>query len=92
VRNVRSGQVVPVAVSGSPRALAGRRVKAARLLAGGVSVRDAATATGMSYQHLVAVEHGEQPLLPTDATDLGRVLGCPSEWLAHGWSGNGAAT
>jgi hypothetical protein len=61
-------------------------------MAGGVSIHATARAAGMSYLHLVAVEHGEQPLLPSDAVDLGRVLGCPSEWLAHGWSSNGAAT
>jgi hypothetical protein len=67
-------------------------VKAARLLAGGVSIHATARAAGMSYVHLVAVENGQQPLLPTDAVDLGNVLGVPSEWLAYGWAGNGAAT
>jgi hypothetical protein len=60
-------------------------VKAARLMAGNISVYATARAAGMSYLHLVAVENGQQPLLPTDATDLSRVLGVPSEWLAHGW-------
>jgi hypothetical protein len=65
-------------------------VKAARLLAGGISIHATARAAGLSYLHLLAVEHGEQPLLPTDATDLGKVLGVPSEWLANGWGGNGS--
>jgi hypothetical protein len=40
----------------------------------------------MSYRHLVAVENGQQPLLPTDATDLGAVLGVPPTWLRDGWT------
>jgi hypothetical protein len=64
---------------------AGRRVKAARLLAGGVSLRETASTTGLDYLHLSMVEHGREPLLDTDARDLGRVLGCPPEWLRHGW-------
>jgi hypothetical protein len=67
-------------------------VKAARLMAGGVSIRETASAAGLSYLHLVAVENGQQPLLPTDAVDLGNVLGVPAAWLAHGWAGNGAVT
>jgi hypothetical protein len=62
------------------------------LLAGGISIRDTASAAGLSYLHLVAVEHGQQPLLPTDAVDLGRVLNVPPAWLARGWNSNGAAT
>jgi hypothetical protein len=54
-------------------------------LAGGVSIRDTACAAGLSYLHLVAVENGQQPLLPSDALDLGAVLGVPALWLAHGW-------
>jgi hypothetical protein len=46
----------------------------------------------MSYRHLVAVEHGEQPLLPSDAVDLSRVLGVPSQWLANGWRTGDAAS
>jgi hypothetical protein len=67
-------------------------VKAARLLAGGISIHATARAAGLSYVHLVAVEAGQQPLLPTDATDLSRVLGVPSQWLAEGWTGADAAT
>jgi hypothetical protein len=67
-------------------------VKAARLLAGGISLHATARAAGMSYLHLVAVEAGKQPLLPTDASDLSRVLGVPSEWLAHGWDRAGVAS
>jgi hypothetical protein len=44
----------------------------------------------MSYLHLLAVEHGEQPLLPSDAVDLSRVLGVPQAWLLDGWTGTGA--
>ena len=67
------------------RAQAGRRVKAARMLAGDVSVRDAARLAGLDYRHLAAIEHGRKPLTSSDCVDLGRVLDVPSEWLAHGW-------
>jgi hypothetical protein len=67
------------------RAQTARRVRAARLLVGGVSIRDTASAAGLSYLHLLAVEHGEQPLLPSDAVDLGRVLDVPATWLRDGW-------
>jgi hypothetical protein len=46
----------------------------------------------MSYRHLVAVEHGEQPLLPTDAVDLSRVLDVPAAWLRDGWRSGDAAS
>jgi hypothetical protein len=85
VRAVRSGQPIPVSVSSTPRVQAGRRVRAARLLAGGISIHATARAAGMSYLHLVAVEHGEQPLLPSDAVDLGRALDVPPSWLRDGW-------
>lgn len=91
VRSVSSGSSVPVNTTSSPRAQTGRQVKAARLLAGGISIHVTARAAGMSYLHLVAVEHGEQPLLPSDAVDLGRVLGVPASWLANGWSSTEAA-
>jgi hypothetical protein len=32
------------------------------------------------------VECGEQPRLASDAPDLGRVLGVPSQWLRYGWA------
>jgi hypothetical protein len=35
--------------------------------------------------HLVAVENGTQPLLPSDAVDLGRVFDVPATWLRDGW-------
>jgi hypothetical protein len=54
----RGYQPIPIRATAKPRALAGRRVRAARLLEGGVSIRDAASATGMSHLHLVAVERG----------------------------------
>jgi len=44
VLTVRTGQPIPVHVSTPARMLAGRRVKAARLLAGGMSIRDVARA------------------------------------------------
>src|SRR6516165_8120748 len=72
VRSVSTGSPVPVTTTSSPRAQTGRRVRAARFLAGGISIHATARAAGMSYLHLVAVEHGEQPLLPSDAVDLGR--------------------
>ena len=40
----------------------------------------------MRLPHLAAVERGQDPLLDTDARDLGRVLGVPADWLRHGWS------
>jgi hypothetical protein len=60
-------------------------VKAARVLAGGVTIHATASAAGISYLHLAAVERGEQPLLPTDAVDLSRVLPVPASWLRDGW-------
>jgi hypothetical protein len=74
---------VPVAPTG--RQLAARRLEAARVLAGHPSLRTLAQQTGMGYEHLCAVANGREPLLPTDARDLGRVLGVPSEWLRDGW-------
>jgi hypothetical protein len=67
-------------------------VKAARLMAGNISIHATAKAAGLSYLHLLAIEHGEEPLLPSDAVDLGNVLSVPAAWLASGWDGNGAAT
>ena len=68
------------------RVLAGRRVRAARLLAGGVDVRSVADAAGLSFAHLAAVERGEHPLLDTDATALAQLLDVPADWLRHGWT------
>jgi transcriptional regulator with XRE-family HTH domain len=50
-----------------------------------VSLRDAASAAGLSVSHMSAVERGKEPLTSTDARDLGAVLDVPSEWLARGW-------
>lgn len=72
-----------------PRVQAGRRVKAARFMAGGISARETATEAGLSYMHLVAVEAGREPLLDTDARDLGALLGCPPGWLLGGWGADG---
>ncbi len=59
MQTVRTGQPYPIALPA--RVAAGRRLKAARVLAGGISLLDAARRTGVSYQHLVAVEHGQHP-------------------------------
>jgi hypothetical protein len=90
MRAVRYGQPIPVAPT-SRRATA-RRLQAARVLAGGPSLRSLAKATGMSYRHLEAVAKAAEPLLPTDARDLGAVLDVPPAWLAHGWDSNGVVT
>jgi hypothetical protein len=83
VRSVRSGQPNPIAPTG--RQATARRLEAARVLAGRPSLRALARQTGMSYPHLVAVANGDEPLLPSDAVDLGAVLGVPSAWLRDGW-------
>ena len=77
----------PVKVRSIPtsRAETALRVRAARLLAGGPTLKAVADEAGMSYMHLRAVERGAEPLLPSDAIDLSRVLGCPAGWLARGW-------
>lgn len=51
------------------------------MLTGDVSVRDAARLAGLDYRHVVAVEHGREPLTASDCVDLGRVLDLPSECL-----------
>ena len=83
MQTVRSGSPVPVAPTG--RQLIARRVEAARVLAGGPSLRELATQTGMSYPHLVGVINRREPLTPTDTRDLAAVLNVPSEWLREGW-------
>ena len=55
-------------------------------MAGGPTVRDVATAAGLSYAHLAAVERGEHPLTRSDVVDLAAVLNVPSSWLRDGWS------
>jgi hypothetical protein len=75
-----------LAIRSSSRVATGRRVKAARMMAGGISIRAAATASGLSYAHLLAVEHGTEPLTASDATDLGTLLSVPADWLVAGWS------
>jgi hypothetical protein len=45
----------------------------------------------MSSLHLLAVGHGEQPLLPSDAVDLSRVLDVPAAWLRDGWTSTSAS-
>ncbi len=54
-------------------------------MAGGLSLRSVASATGLSYQHLVAVENGREPLLAGDAIALSELLGVPGDWLRRGW-------
>jgi transcriptional regulator with XRE-family HTH domain len=83
MRNVRTGQAVPI--KPSARLDVGRRLRAARMLAD-VSVRDAAAAAGLTFTHVAAIERGTEPLTATDARDLGAALGCPSDWLRDGWS------
>jgi hypothetical protein len=85
VLNVRTGSPVPVATRSSPRVLAGRRVKAARVLAGRVSLKTTAHATGLGFAHLAAIERGEHPLTHTDCRDLAEVLSVPADWLRDGW-------
>jgi hypothetical protein len=41
----------------------------------------------MSPEHLAGIVAGREPLLPTDITDLSRVLHCPPTFLEHGWAG-----
>ncbi len=67
------------------RVLAGRRVRAARVMAGGPDLRSVASATGLGFSHLCAVENGREPLLDTDATALASVLNVPATWLLRGW-------
>lgn len=83
MHTVRTGQPIPVAPTG--RELIGRRLEAARVLAGRPSLLTLATATGMSYRHLVAVCNGREPLLESDARDLAVALECPEAWLRNGW-------
>ena len=40
---------------------------------------------GLDYGHLTGVIKGAEPLTPSDAVDLARVLGVPTDWLAPGW-------
>jgi hypothetical protein len=90
VQTVKIGQAIAVLSRDSARAQAWRRLKAARLLAGNVSLRDAALATGLAFPHLRAVERGEHPLLDTDALALGELLKVPPRWLRHGWHDHAA--
>lgn len=83
MRSVRTRQPVPLALPA--RVQAGRRVRAARLMAGGISLLDAARLTGMSYTHLVAIERGQHPLTSSDCRDLAALLGVPADWLLRGW-------
>ena len=87
VQTVRSGQPVPVKPSG--RVATARRVQAARLMAGDPSLRQLASATGMSYRHLIGVVNATEPLLDSDARDLAAALRCPEAWLRHGWADDG---
>lgn len=79
-----SRQPLPHVLAGRVRA--GQRVRAARWLAGGLTQREVAKRTGMSTQHIAAVEPGREPLLPSDLAALERELACPSGWLLRGWT------
>ena len=85
VYTARSGQAIAVPSRDSPRAQAGRRVRAAQLLAGDPPLRQIAADAGLDHGHLIGVVKGAEPLTSTDAVDLARVLGVPSDWLARGW-------
>ena len=85
VQTVRSGQPIAVPSRDSPRVQAGRRVRAARLLAGDPPLRQVARDAGLDYGHLIGVTRGAEPLTSSDVADLARVLGVPSSWLARGW-------
>jgi hypothetical protein len=85
VQTVRSGQPIAVPSRNSPRAEAGRRVRAAQLLAGDPPLRQVAADAGLDYGHLIGVIKGAEPLTPTDVVDLGRVLGVPPRWRARRW-------
>ena len=85
VQTVRSGQAIAVPSRDSPRAQAGRRVRAAQLLAGDPPLRQIAADAGLDHGHLIGVTRGAEPLTPTDVIDLARVLGVPPGWLARGW-------
>ncbi len=85
VHAVRSGQAIAAPSRDSPRAQAGRRVRAAQLLAGDPPLRQIAADAGLDHGHLIGVVKGAEPLTPSDVVDLGRVLGVPSGWLARGW-------
>jgi transcriptional regulator with XRE-family HTH domain len=82
VQTVRTSDPTPI--TPTARILAGRRLRAARMLAD-VSLRDAAHAAGLSFAHVAAIEKGREPMTVTDARDLGELLGVPSEWLRDGW-------
>jgi hypothetical protein len=83
VQTVRSGQPKAIPPRDSPRAQAGRRVRAAQLLAGDPPLRQLAAQAGMSYRHLIGIVKGIEPLLPSDVVDLSRVLRCSPTSLEH---------
>jgi hypothetical protein len=84
---IPQARTTPRLIAAAPaRVIAGRRVKAARLIAGGITVRQLAAAAGLGYQHLAAIERGEHPITTTDATDLAIALDVPSDWLVNGWA------
>ena len=55
-----AGSPVKLRSSYPARVEVGRRVRAARVMAGGLSLRSVASATGLSYAHLVAIENGRE--------------------------------
>ncbi len=69
----------PYPITPPARVAAARRVQAARVLVGDRRpLRELARESGLSYQHLTAITTGREPLLDTDARDLGRVLAVPA--------------
>jgi hypothetical protein len=63
-----------------------RRLEAARVLAGGPSLRPLAQQCGMRYSHLVAVHTARDPMTFTDARAA--ALDVPVQWLRYGWVRN----
>jgi len=71
------------------RRAVGARLRAARQLAR-VSLGDAARSAGLTHSHVSAIERGAEPMISTHASDLGRALRCPPEWLVAGWADDAA--
>lgn len=86
MQTISTDAAIPITSRSSARVLTGRRVKAARILAGGVTLAQTAHATGLGFAHLAAIERGEHPLTVTDCRDLAEVLSVPADWLRDGWT------
>jgi transcriptional regulator with XRE-family HTH domain len=83
LQRVRTGQPTPITATG--RRAAGRRIKAARLIAG-MTAHQTSDRSGVAFRHLVAIENGREPLVGDDYRRLEATLGCPAEWLRRGWA------